>query len=206
MGLLFWTKTGDVSFSFVKVTSVSKKLGQSAVVLHYCALSQFFWNRRYNVGNGIISSASHQLIWLWRVRKYLFKFSTAQDWRKRLCLLNKKRIKKSKQIPFNIHHSDFVIIKSMIRFQSHVKNSDRISSWFRLTRLQDSGIHIFVMIPVLYTVGLQATFWNMNSSVWAVWAAMAVRKKKWIFWATFEVGFFNFLWAKQQLKICLKIL
>ena len=33
-------------------------------------------------------------------------------------------------------------------------------------------------IPVLYTVGLQATFWSMNSSAWAVWAAQAVRKKK----------------------------
>ena len=28
--------------------------------------------------------------------------------------------------------------------------------------------------PVLYTVGQQATFWNMNSSVWAV---RAVKKK-----------------------------
>jgi hypothetical protein len=25
--------------------------------------------------------------------------------------------------------------------------------------------------PVLYTVGLSATFWNTNSSVWAVWEA-----------------------------------
>ena len=29
------------------ITSVSKKVGQSAVVCYYCALSQFFWNRRY---------------------------------------------------------------------------------------------------------------------------------------------------------------
>ena len=36
------------------------------------------------------------------------------------------------------------------------------------------------VIPVLYTVVLYATFWNMNSSVWAVWAAQAIRGKKWI--------------------------
>ena len=35
-------------------------------------------------------------------------------------------------------------------------------------------------IPVLYTVDLEATFWNMNFSVWAVWAAQAVSEKKWI--------------------------
>ena len=29
------------------ITSVSKKLGQCTVVIHYCVLSQFFWNRRY---------------------------------------------------------------------------------------------------------------------------------------------------------------
>ena len=34
--------------------------------------------------------------------------------------------------------------------------------------------------PVLYPVGQKATFWNMNSSVWAVWAVGAVRKKEWI--------------------------
>ena len=33
------------------ITSVSKKLRQSAVVYSYCALSQFFWNRRYVVSN-----------------------------------------------------------------------------------------------------------------------------------------------------------
>ena len=32
-------------------------------------------------------------------------------------------------------------------------------------------------IPVLYKVGQQAKIWNMNSSVWTVWAAQAVRKK-----------------------------
>ena len=37
-----------------------------------------------------------------------------------------------------------------------------------------------VEAPVLYTVGQQATFWNMNSSVWAIWAVLAVREKKWI--------------------------
>ena len=49
-------------------------------------------------------------------------------------------------------------------------------------------------IPAIskYTVGLQATFWNMNSSVWAIWAAQAVRKK--------TVVFFNFLWAKKNLN------
>ena len=34
--------------------------------------------------------------------------------------------------------------------------------------------------PALYTVGLQATFWNMNSSVWAIWAAQGSKEKKWI--------------------------
>ena len=34
------------------------------------------------------------------------------------------------------------------------------------------------MAPVLYTVGQQTKFWNMNSSVWTVWAVRAVRKKK----------------------------
>ena len=28
-----------------------------------------------------------------------------------------------------------------------------------------------VLAPVLDTVGLKATFWIMNSSVWAVWTA-----------------------------------
>ena len=36
----------NLHLSFV-LTSVSKKLGQSASVIHYCSLSQFFWNRRY---------------------------------------------------------------------------------------------------------------------------------------------------------------
>ena len=34
--------------NLIYITSVSKKLGQSAVVYYYCALSQFFWNRRYS--------------------------------------------------------------------------------------------------------------------------------------------------------------
>ena len=38
----------------------------------------------------------------------------------------------------------------------------------------------YAAASVLYTVGLQATFWNMNSSVWAIWAMLAVREKKWI--------------------------
>jgi hypothetical protein len=41
----------------------------------------------------------------------------------------------------------------------------------------------------------------MNSSVWVVWAAQAVKKKSGFefFWATFEGGFFNFLLAKKNL-------
>ena len=30
-------------------------------------------------------------------------------------------------------------------------------------------------------IGLQDTFWNINSSAWAVWAVRAVKEKKWIF-------------------------
>ena len=43
----------------------------------------------------------------------------------------------------------------------------------------------------------------MNSSVWAVWALRAVRKKSGFefFRATFEGGFFNFLWAKRKFNI-----
>ena len=39
----------------------------------------------------------------------------------------------------------------------------------------------------------------MNSSVWAVWAELAVRKKNGFefFWATFKGVFFNFLRAKK---------
>ena len=53
----------------------------------------------------------------------------------------------------------------------------------------------------LHTVGLKATFWNMNSSVWVIWAELAVRKKSEFefFWATFEVGFFNFVEKKISL-------
>ena len=41
----------------------------------------------------------------------------------------------------------------------------------------------------------------MNSSVWAVWAELAVRKKSGFefFWATFEGVFFNFLRAKKMI-------
>ena len=40
----------------------------------------------------------------------------------------------------------------------------------------------------------------MNSSVWDVWAELAVRKKSGFefFWATFEGVFFNFLRAKKN--------
>ena len=30
-----------------RLTSVSKKLGQTTVVIQYCSLSRFFWNKRY---------------------------------------------------------------------------------------------------------------------------------------------------------------
>ena len=30
------------------------------------------------------------------------------------------------------------------------------------------GGHFACFFPVLYTVGLQATFWNMDSNVWAI--------------------------------------
>ena len=39
---------------------------------------------------------------------------------------------------------------------------------------------IYVLIGCFYTVDQETTFWNMNSSVWAVWAVwaeLAVRKK-----------------------------
>ena len=41
-------------------------------------------------------------------------------------------------------------------------------------------IQIWAMVdfPVLYTVGLWAKFWNMNSSVWIVWAAQGSKEKK----------------------------
>ena len=60
-----------------------------------------------------------------------------------------------------------------------------------------------IYIPVLYTVSQYATFWNRNSSVWVVGAVRAVRKKSGFeeFWATFEGGFFNFLWAKKFEKV-----
>ena len=32
-------------------------------------------------------------------------------------------------------------------------------------------------IPVLYKVGQQAKIWNMNSSVWTVWAALCSKEK-----------------------------
>ena len=40
--------------------------------------------------------------------------------------------------------------------------------------------YFLALVPVLYTVGLWATFWNMNSSVWAEWAAQGSKEKKWI--------------------------
>ena len=32
-------------------------------------------------------------------------------------------------------------------------------------------------IPVLHTVTLKATIWNMNSSLWAIWAAQGSEEK-----------------------------
>ena len=62
---------------------------------------------------------------------------------------------------------------------------------------------IKVMASVLYTVGRKATFWNMISSVWAVWAGRAERKKSGFeeFWATFEGVFFNFKWNRRYVLI-----
>ena len=51
-------------------------------------------------------------------------------------------------------------------------------------------------VPVLYTVGLLATFWNTISSVWAVWAAQSSKEKLGYLRATFEGVFFNFLLAR----------
>ena len=54
--------------------------------------------------------------------------------------------------------------------------------------------------PVLYTVGLKSTFWKTNPSVWVVLAAQGSNEEKIeYFIATFEGGFFNFLWAKKLL-------
>ena len=50
-------------------------------------------------------------------------------------------------------------------------------------------------VPVLCTVGLSATFWNMNFSVWSVLAAQG-RNQFEFFLATFEF-FFNFSRAKK---------
>ena len=61
---------------------------------------------------------------------------------------------------------------------------------------------------VLHTVGLYATFWNMNCSVWDVWTVRAVREKSGFeeFWATFEGVFFNLLWSKKMFKQFQKLL
>ena len=45
--------------------------------------------------------------------------------------------------------------------------------------------------PVLYTIGLKATFMNMNSSVLAVWAAQGSTGTNKYFWATFDGVFFE---------------
>ena len=36
-----------ISCSWIELTSVSKKSGQTIVLYQYCGLSRFFWNRRY---------------------------------------------------------------------------------------------------------------------------------------------------------------
>ena len=46
---------------------------------------------------------------------------------------------------------------------------------------KSSNFKVYAYAPVVYTVVLfKATFWNRNSSVWAVGASQAVRGKKWI--------------------------
>ena len=62
----------------------------------------------------------------------------------------------------------------------------------------------------LYTVGLKATFWNMNSSFWAVWAALGSKEKKWIwvFLSNFWGWFFQHFVGKNNsiffLKNCIR--
>ena len=48
---------------------------------------------------------------------------------------------------------------------------------------------------VLYTVGLYAIFWKMNSSVWVIWAAQASNKdeKNWVFLTSICGWFFQLL-------------
>jgi hypothetical protein len=41
----------------------------------------------------------------------------------------------------------------------------------------DMRIVLMTKIPVLYKVGQQAKIWNMNSSVWTVWAALCSKEK-----------------------------
>jgi hypothetical protein len=60
---------------------------------------------------------------------------------------------------------------------------------------------------VLYTVGLKATFWNMNSTVWVVWGAQSIKKQNQFEFllATFLGGFFSFSWAKFLLSFIYNI-
>ena len=62
--------------------------------------------------------------------------------------------------------------------------------------------------PVLCTVGLQATFWNMNSSVMFVRAAQGSNKENELSISEelFKGGFFNFSWAKKVFRLPLKFL
>ena len=78
------------------------------------------------------------------------------------------------------------------------------SSKRRAKSMSQLFIPVLCTVVLKYTVGKSAKFWNMNSCVWVVWAAQAVGGKKSrfeFFWATFKGGFFNFLWAKNKLKI-----
>ena len=64
-----------------------------------------------------------------------------------------------------------------------------VKKWSRLSvswKLQPLGTG---WAPVLYTVGLKAKFWNMNYSVWAVWASHISKEKKsiWVFRSYFWV-------------------
>ena len=55
-----------------------------------------------------------------------------------------------------------------------------------------------VEVPVLYTVALKTTFWNMTSAIWAVGLEVKISETTEFLlkYATFWGGFFMFSWAK----------
>ena len=60
-----------------------------------------------------------------------------------------------------------------------IKLNMSTSQYFKTTlKYNLTCIFLSLRAPVLHTVGLLATFWNMNSSVWAIWAVLPVRGKK----------------------------